>query len=80
MNATDNLRNHIIAKLLSISNTDFLDAINSIVSNTRFEKETIKLTAEQKLMLEMSEHDIKNNKFISQDKLDKQDLKWLREQ
>ena len=80
MASVDNLRNSIIAKLLSITNTDFLDALHKIVSTSHLESEKIKLSREQKLMLEMSESDIKSNKLISQDELDKQDLKWLREQ
>lgn len=38
----------------------------------------IKLTKEQKLMLEMSENDILKGKLISQSDLDKSDLEWLK--
>jgi len=41
--------------------------------------EKIKLTKEQKLMLEMSEQDIGNGKIISQSDLDKTDLERLKE-
>jgi hypothetical protein len=39
----------------------------------------IKLTHEQKLMLQMSENDILNGNIISQEDLDKSDLEWLKE-
>ena len=39
--------------------------------------EKIKLTEEQKLMLEMSETDIQQGRLISQSDLDKNDLEWL---
>ena len=38
----------------------------------------IKLTDEQKLMLQMSEEDIKFGRVLSQEELDKQDREWLK--
>jgi len=35
------------------------------------------LTKEQKIMLEMSEEDIKSGKLISQEAMDKINLEWL---
>ncbi len=40
---------------------------------------SIELTAEQKLMLEMSEDDIKNGRLISQEAMNKRNLEWLNE-
>jgi hypothetical protein len=37
----------------------------------------VELTEEQKMMLEMSEEDIKNGKLISQEAMDKRNLEWL---
>ncbi len=37
----------------------------------------MELTKEQKLMLEMSEQDIKNGKLISQEAMEKRNLEWL---
>lgn len=42
-------------------------------------KEKVKLTEEQVLMLKLSDKDIKNNRLISQSQLDEEDLKWLKE-
>jgi len=43
--------------------------IESSVNN-----DIVKLTEEQVLMLQLSDDDIKNNRLISQDQLDKNDL------
>lgn len=78
MTATDNIRNSIIDKLLTISNNDYLAALYQIVSKTSGENEVIKLSEDQLLMLNMSEDDIKCRRIISQDELDKADLEWLK--
>ena len=75
----DVIRNGIIDKLLAISDKDYLLAILRLVDKSAVEDEKIKLTKEQKLMLEMSEADIQNGRIISQTDLDKNDLEWLNE-
>ncbi len=75
----DVIRNGIIDKLLAISDKDYLLAILRLVDKSAVEDEKIKLTKEQKLMLEMSEEDIQNGRIISQTDLDKNDLEWLNE-
>lgn len=79
MTATDHIRNGIIEKLLTISNKDYLSAIFQLVQSSSADKDVVKLTEEQVVMLNLSEKDIKNGKLISQSKLDKADLKWLKE-
>lgn len=78
MAQVDIIRNGIIDRLLSISDKNYLLAIRKIVDNSIVESDSIKLTSEQKLMLEMSEIDIKNGNIISQNDLDKSDLEWLK--
>ena len=78
MSTTDNLRNSIIDKLLTISNKDFLSAIYNLVETNSVDKDVVKLTKEQKLMLQMSDQDINNGKPISQKQLDQDDLQWLK--
>ena len=78
MAQVDIIRNGIIDRLLSISDKNYLLAIRKIVDNSVIESDSIKLTSEQKLMLEMSEIDIKNRHIISQNDLDKSDLEWLK--
>ena len=77
MAQVDVIRNGIIDKLLAISDKDYLLALLHLVDNSAVEDEKIKLTKEQKLMLEMSEVDIQNGRIISQSDIDKNDLEWL---
>jgi len=79
MDTIDHIRNGIINKLLTISNKNYLAALSQLVENSSTEKDTVKLTDEQTLMLQLSDNDIKSGKIISQAQLDKSDLKWLKE-
>lgn len=79
MTSVDILRNEIIGKLLTISDKSYLSAINRIVDTKSETEEPVKLSEEQKLMLELSEEDIKNGRTVKESVLNKQDLKWLRE-
>ncbi len=79
MATIDHLRNGIINKLLTISNRNYLAALFQLVENSSLEKDTVKLTEEQILMLQLSDNDIKTGKLITQAQLDKSDLKWLKE-
>jgi hypothetical protein len=78
MAQVDVIRNGIIDKLLTISDKDYLMALLRLVDNSAVQEEKIKLTKEQKLMLEMSEADIQNGRILSQNDLDKNDLEWLK--
>ena len=79
MTTTDHIRNGIIEQLLTISNKDYLTALFQIVKNSPADKETVKLTEEQIVMLKLSDRDIKEGKLIAHLQLDKSDLKWLKE-
>ena len=79
MKTADNIRNRLIDKILAIQNTDFLKALDNLVS-TSAQADTVQLTKEQKEMLKMSESNISAGKLISQDKLDFEDKEWLRNQ
>lgn len=78
MGTTDMLRNDIIDKLLTISNKDYLSALYQLVNSSSVGQDTVQLTEEQVLMLQLSDNDIKNGKLISHDQLDKDDLQWLK--
>lgn len=78
MTGADNIRNSIIDKLLTISNKDYLLALYKLVSTSNVNEEVIQLSETQILMLNMSEDDIKNNRIVSQEELDKMDLEWLK--
>ncbi len=79
MATVDNIRNGLIDKILSIKNKDFLVALDKLITSSFSDSETVDLTKEQKIMLEMSEADIKNGKLISQETMDKRNLEWLNE-
>lgn len=75
----DNIRNNIIDKLLTISNKEYLSALYQLVQNSSIDNDIIKLSNEQILMLQLSENDIKNGRILTQEQIDKIDLKWLEE-
>ena len=77
MATVDNIRNGLIDKILSIKNKDFLVALDKIITSSSSESEMVELTEEQKIMLEMSEQDIKEGKLISQEAMNKRNLEWL---
>lgn len=75
----DLIRNGIIDKLLSISDKNYLVAIQQLLENSSVQSKSIKLSKEQKLMLELSEKDIENGRLVKQNDLDKSDIEWLKE-
>ena len=78
MAAADNIRNSIIDKLLTITNKDYLQALFQLVEKSNVDKDVVKLTEEQLLMLKLSDSDIENSRLISHHQLDKDDLEWLK--
>lgn len=78
MATVDTLRNKLIDKLLTISNKEYLLALDRIVETSTINTAPVKLTDEQILMLQLSDDDIKTGKIISQEDLDQNDLEWLR--
>lgn len=78
METADSIRNNIIDKLLTISNKEYLTALYKLINTSSMNNEAIKLSEEQLFMLNLSEDDIKNNRVVSQEKLDEIDLEWLK--
>jgi hypothetical protein len=78
MATADILRDHIIDQLLTISNKEYLSALNQLVESSSVDKGLVNLTAEQITMLKLSDQDIQNGRLLSQDQLDKNDLEWLK--
>lgn len=68
----------MIDKLLTISNTDYLSALYQLVSKSSVNEDIVHLSKSQILMVNMSDEDIANNRVISQQEMDKMDLKWLK--
>ncbi len=79
MPSVNNIRNGLIDKILSIENKEFLLALDNLITSSSSDSEIVNLTKEQKIMLEMSEKDIKDGRLISQEAMDKRNLEWLNE-
>jgi hypothetical protein len=79
MNQTDSIRNSIIDNLITISNLDYLKAIYKIVENSTLSIDKLNIGVEQRMMLQLSEDDIQNNRVITETEMNKTDLKWLKE-
>ena len=77
MISVDKIRNGIIDKIHAIQSREFLEALDEIISSSAAKSGFVELTDEQKIMLEMSDQDIKNGDLISQEAMDKRNLEWL---
>ena len=77
MEASDNIRNSLIDKILNIRNMDFLVALDKLISSSQNDEELYKLTDEQKLMLEMSKEDIKYGRTIGNQEFKDKVNQWL---
>jgi hypothetical protein len=77
MKTADTIRTKLIDKILSIQNIDFLKALDKLVT-TSAQADTVRITKEQREMLEMSENDISAGRVVSDDKLDFEDRAGLR--
>ncbi len=77
MATVDKIRNGLIDKILTIRNKEFLEALDKLISSSASETDIVKLSDEQKQMLQMSEEDIENGRLISQDEMEKRNLEWL---
>jgi uncharacterized pyridoxamine 5'-phosphate oxidase family protein len=72
------LKTRLIDRILLTGNQTLLETIDNIFSLSQNPaNEVLELTSEQIEMLMMSEEDIKFNRLITQEELDKSDEKWL---
>jgi hypothetical protein len=78
MVTADTLRDNLIDKLLTISNKEYLLALNNLVDKSVENNAIVELTAAQITMLQLSDKDIEMGRLISQEQLDKDDLAWLK--
>ncbi|WP_420578340.1 hypothetical protein [Ekhidna sp.] len=79
MATLNEIRNRVIDSLMSIDNSQYLQALEKMIKSSNVEHDKIPITEEQKILLTMSEDDIQNGKMIDQDLLNKQELQWLKE-
>jgi len=79
MKTINPLKTNLIDKILAIKSEDLLKALDSLIVSSS-PNEIVLLSEEQKIMLQMSEDDISNQRLTSQEDVDKEDLKWLKDQ
>ncbi len=77
MISTTDIRNKVIDQVMAIKDGEFLRALSDIIDRSHVQEEVISLTEEQKLMLAMSEEDIKARRTIDQLTLNERELEWL---
>ena len=77
MATIDKIKSSLIDKIIAIHNRDFLEALDTLISSNTSQIHIGKLTNEQKVMLEMSEQDLKEGRWIPQEELEKRNLEWL---
>jgi hypothetical protein len=77
METVDQIRNSLISKIQTITNKDFLLALNNLISSSAIATVEMELNEEQELMLQMSEDDIHYGRIISQDDLKTKTKAWL---
>ena len=79
MATSNEIRNRVIDSLMSIDNAQYLQALEKMIESSNVGHSQIPLTEEQKIMLAMSDSDIKSGRVIDQSTLNKQEIQWLKE-
>jgi hypothetical protein len=77
MATIEKLRTELIDNILAIKSKDMLMDLSNYISIQNQSTEPRKFSKYQKLMLEMSEDDIKNGRVYTEDEVDKMDEEWL---
>ncbi len=80
MATVNQLRNSLIDKLMTISSKGYLEALHTLVNRSASQNNIVALSDAQVEMLKMSEEDIKQGRFVSQEQLDAEDTAWLNQQ
>lgn len=77
MASTEQIRNNLIDKLLSINNRDIIVSLDKLLESTIREKDIYKVSKQQKMILAASETDIKNGDLISDEEVNREEDLWL---
>ena len=78
MASTEQIRNNLIEKLISIKNKELLSAVDRLLEVSVKEEDLYKLSEDQRKALQASEMDIVNGKLISDEDLNNEEDEWLR--
>lgn len=76
ISATD-ISNGVIDQLMAIKDANYLRALSYILDQSQVQERVVPLSEEQKIMLVMSEEDIKAGRTIDQFTLNERELEWL---
>jgi hypothetical protein len=79
MASTEQIRNNLIDKLISIKNKDILSAVDRLLEVSVKEEDVYKVSEDQRKALQASEMDIANGRLISNEDLNNEEDEWLRE-
>jgi hypothetical protein len=78
MTSATDIRNRVIDQLMAINDAGYLRALSDMINSSRVQEKVVPLTVEQKIMLVMSEEDIKAGRTIDQHTLNERELQWLK--
>ena len=78
MTSATDIRNRVIDQLMAIKDAGYLRALSDMINSSHVQEEVVTLTEEQKIMLVMSEEDIKAGRTIDQHTLNERELKGLK--
>lgn len=73
----NNLKYHLLDKLISVQDMNLLEKVNELIGNVDVNESVFKIAPDQKDMLMKSEADILNEDFISDEELNEEEDKWL---
>ena len=78
MTSASDIRNQVIDQLMAIKDAGYLRALSEMINSSHVQEKVVPLTEEQKIMLVMSEEDIKAERTIEQHTLNERELQWLK--
>ena len=78
MTSATDIRNRVIDQLMAIKDAGYLRALSEMINSSHVQEKVVPLTEEQKIMLVMSEEDIKAERTIDQHTLNERELQWLK--
>jgi hypothetical protein len=77
MTKIDNLRNQIIGNILKISDETELYVLNKTIVSIASNHQVVKLSREQKFLLQLGLDDMAAGNTISDKKVNEEELEWL---
>lgn len=78
MATTEQIRNNLIDKLLTIRNKNIISALDNLLETTIKEKSIYKTSEQQKFIFKASELDIQNWDLLSDEEINREEDSWLR--